>query len=265
MHLTVQIQIPLVGQLHAALPHIAGCVPLRCHALEPALHHAGHDQCRDQANDQRHAQIHDRERLLGHVVHIVGVAFAGGGDICVRPLDKGAEGGGVITVCHIGGHLLAKVLDAGIRKGGNAVAAGGDMPFAVAYAHQQQHAVPVFTVAELAVIIQVIGIFLHAGAALAFQRVDGGNDYIKALADAQFLQRSFQLAVLVLGQDFCAVVHAVVQVGKAVCGKGRYSQRQQNHQCGQRSTEGAQSGSSVFHLPSLLYRIPASHSSHITA
>ena len=139
------------------------------------------------------------------------------------------------------------------------------MPFAVACAHHQQHAVPVFAVAELAVIVQVIGVFFHAGVALVFQRVDGGNDYIKALADAQFLQRSFQLAVLVLGQDFCAVVHAVVQVGKAVCGKGRYSQRQQNHQCGQRSTEGAQRGSSLFHLPSLLYRIPASHSSHIIA
>ena len=62
------------------------------------------------------------------------------------------------------------------------------MPFAVAYAHHQQHAVPVFAVAELAVIIQVIGIFLHAGAALAFQRVDGSNDHIKALTDAQFLQ-----------------------------------------------------------------------------
>ena len=116
------------------------------------------------------------------------MAFAGGGNIRIRPLDKGAEGGGVIAVCHIGGHLLAKVLDAGIRKGGNAVAAGGDMPFAVAYAHQQQHAVPVFTVAELAVIVQVIGIFLHAGVALVFQRVDGSNDHIKALADAQFLQ-----------------------------------------------------------------------------
>ena len=62
------------------------------------------------------------------------------------------------------------------------------MPLTVACAYQQQHAVPVFTVAELAVIIQVIGIFLHAGAALAFQRIDGSNDYIKALADAQFLQ-----------------------------------------------------------------------------
>ena len=29
---------------------------------------------------------------------------------------------------------------------------------------------------------------LHAGAALAFQRVDGSNDHIKALTDAQFLQ-----------------------------------------------------------------------------
>ena len=193
------------------------------------------------------------------------MAFAGGGDIGVRPLDKGAEGGGVIAVCHVGSHLLAKVLDAGIRKGGNAVAAGRDMPFAVAYAHQQQHAVPVFTVAELAVVVQVISVFFHTGVALAFQRVDGGNDHIKTLADAQLLQRSFQLAVLILGQNFRAVVHAVIQVGKAVCGKGRYSQRQQKHQCGQRSTEGAQSGSSVFHLPSLLYRIPASHSSHITA
>ena len=62
------------------------------------------------------------------------------------------------------------------------------MPLTVACAYQQQHAVPVFTVAELAVIIQVIGIFLHAGAALAFQRIDGSNDHIKALADAQFLQ-----------------------------------------------------------------------------
>ena len=193
------------------------------------------------------------------------MAFAGGGDIRIRPLDKGAEGGGVIAVCHIGGHLLAKVLDAGIRKGGNAVAAGGDMPFAVACAHQQQHAVPVFAVAELAVIVQVIGVFFHAGVALVFQRVDGSNDHIKALADAQFLQRSFQLAVLVLGQNFCAVVHAVIQVGKAVCGKGRCGQRDQQHQCGQRGTEGAQWGNSLFHLPSLLYRIPASHSSHITA
>ena len=140
------------------------------------------------------------------------------------------------------------------------------MPFAVAYAYQQQHAVPVFTVAELAVIVQVIGVFFHTGVALAFQRVDGGNDHIKTLADAQLLQRSFQLAVLILSQDFRAVVHAVVQVGKAVFGgKGRCGQRKQQHQCGQRSTEGAQSGSSVFHLPSLLYRIPASHSSHITA
>ena len=140
------------------------------------------------------------------------------------------------------------------------------MPFAVAYAHHQQHAVPVFAVAELAVIIQVIGVFFHAGVALVFQRVDGGNDHIKALADAQLFQRSFQLAVLVLGQDFCAVVHTVIQVGKAIFGgKGRCGQRKQQYQCGQRSTEGAQRGNSLFHLPSLLYRIPASHSSHITA
>ena len=108
VHVTVQEQIPLVGQLHAALPHIAGSVPLRCHALELALHHAGHDQCRHQTNDQRHAQIQDGEGLMRHIVHIVGVAFAGGGDIRVRPLDKGAEGSGVIAVCHIGSHLLAK-------------------------------------------------------------------------------------------------------------------------------------------------------------
>ena len=202
---------------------------------------------------------------MRHIVYIVGVALAGGGNIRIRPPDKGAEGSGVIAVCHVGGHLLAKVLDTGIRKGGNAVAAGGDMPFAVADAYHQQHAVPVFTVAELAVIVQVIGVFFYAGVTLAFQRVDGGNDHIKALADAQLLQRSFQLVVLVLGQNLRAVVHTVIQVGKAVCGKGRYSQRQQKHQCGQRSTEGAQSGSSVFHLPSLLYRIPASHSSHMTA
>ena len=139
------------------------------------------------------------------------------------------------------------------------------MPFAVADAYQQQHAVPVFTVAELAVIVQVIGVFFHAGVTLAFQRLDGGNDHIKTLTDAQLLQRGLQFAIFVLGQDLCIVVHTVIQVSKAVCGKGRYSQRQQKHQCGQRSTEGAQSGSSVFHLPSLLYRIPASHSSHITA
>ena len=188
VHVPVQEQIPLVGQLHAALPHIIGCVPLRCHALELALHHAGHDQRRHQTNDQRHAQIHDRERLLGHIVYVIGLTFAGGGDIRIRPLDKGAEGGGVIAVCHIGGHLLAKVLDAGIRKCGDAVAAGGDVPLAVACAYQQQYAVTVCTVAELTVVIEIIGIFLHAGVALAFQRVDGGNGHIKALADAQLLQ-----------------------------------------------------------------------------
>ena len=84
------------------------------------------------------------------------------------------------------------------------------MPLAVACAYQQQYAVTVCTVAELTVVIEVIGIFLHAGVALAFQRVDGGNGHIKALADAQLLQRSFQFAVLVLGQNFCAVVQAVV-------------------------------------------------------
>ena len=62
------------------------------------------------------------------------------------------------------------------------------MPFAVAYAHHQQHAVPVFAVAELAVIVQVIGVFFHAGVALAFQRVDGSNGHIEALTDAQLLQ-----------------------------------------------------------------------------
>ena len=78
----------------------------------------------------------DRIAYINHDIEdaIRAMAFAGGGNIRVRPLDKGVEGGGVIAVCHIGGHLLAKVLDAGIRKGGNAVAAGGDMPFAVAYA-----------------------------------------------------------------------------------------------------------------------------------
>ena len=139
------------------------------------------------------------------------------------------------------------------------------MPLAVAHAHQQQYAVPVCTVAKLTEIIKIVCIFLHTGIVHAFQRLDGGNDHIKALADAQFLQRSFQLVILVLGQDVCAVVHAIIQVGKAALHrKGRNSQRQQEHQCCQRRKEGAQAVGSLFHRSSLLYRIRASHSSHIT-
>ena len=154
------------------------------------------------------------------------MARPGSVNVGIRPLDKGAEGTGVVSIGHEGGHLLAKVLDAGIRKGGDAVAAGGDVPFAVAHAHQQQHAVHIGAVAELAEVIQVISIGLHAVVVHAFQRLDGGNDHIKALADAQLLQRSLQFIILVLGQNFCAVVHAVVQVGKAALHrKGRNSQR----------------------------------------
>ena len=139
------------------------------------------------------------------------------------------------------------------------------MPFAVAYAHQQKHAVHIGAVAKLAEVIQVVGIGLHAVVVHAFQRLDGGNDHIKALAEAQLFQCVLQLVVLVLGQDVCAVVHAVVQVGKAALHrKGRNSQRRRKDQCCQRRTEGAQAVGSLFHRSSLLYRIRASHSSHIT-
>ena len=130
------------------------------------------------------------------------------------------------------------------------------MPFAVAHAHQQQHAVHIGAVAKLAEVIQVVGIGLHAVVVHAFQRLDGGNGHIEALAQTQFFQCILQLVVLVLGQDPCAVVHAVVQVGKdALHRKGRNSQRRK---------EGVQSVGSLFHRSSLLYRIRASHSSHIT-
>ena len=139
------------------------------------------------------------------------------------------------------------------------------MPFAVAHAHQQKHAVHIGAVAELAEVIQVIGIGLHVVVVHAFQRLDGGNDHIKALADAQLLQRSLQFIILVLSQNFCAVVHAVVQVGKAALHrKDRNSQRRRKNQCCQRRKEGVQSVGSLFHRSSLLYRIRASHSSHIT-
>ena len=117
----------------------------------------------------------------------------------------------------------------------------------------------------MAEVIQVVGVGLHAVVVHAFQRLDGGNDHIKALADAQLLQRSLQFIILVLGQNFCAVVHAVVQVGKAALyRKGRNSQRRRKNQCCQRRKEGVQSVGSLFHRSSLLYRIRASHSSHIT-
>ena len=139
------------------------------------------------------------------------------------------------------------------------------MPLAVAHAYQQQYAVPVCTVAKLTEIIKIVCIFLHTGIVHAFQRLDGGNDHIKALAEAQLFQCVLQLVVLVLGQDVCAVVHAVVQVGKAALHrKGRNSQRRRKDQCCQRRTEGAQAVGSLFHRSSLLYRIRASHSSHIT-
>ena len=223
------------------------------------------DPCQHKADAQRKEQVHERQRLPGQVIHIVGVARPGSVDVSIRPLDKGAEGTGVVSIGHEGGHLLAKVLDAGIRKGGDAVAAGGDVPFAVAHAHQQKHAVHIGAVAELAEVIQVVGIGLHAVVVHAFQRLDGGNDHIKALADAQLLQRSLQFIILVLGQNFCAVVHAVVQVGKAALHrKDRNSQRRRKNQCCQRRKEGVQSFGSLFHRSSLLYRIRASHSSHIT-
>ena len=139
------------------------------------------------------------------------------------------------------------------------------MPLAVAHAHQQQYTVPVCTVAKLAEVIQVIGIGLHAVVVHAFQRLDGSNGHIEALAQTQFFQCILQLMVLVLGQDPCAVVHAVVQVGKAALHrKGWNSQRRRKDQCCQRRKEGVQSVGSLFHRSSLLYRIRASHSSHIT-
>ena len=139
------------------------------------------------------------------------------------------------------------------------------MPFAVAHAHQQQHTVHIGAVAELAVIIEVISIGLHVVVVHAFQRLDGSNGHIEALAQTQLFQCILQLVVLVLGQDPCAVVHAVVQVGKAALHrKGRNSQRRRKDQCCQRRKEGVQSVGSLFHHSSLLYRIRASHSSHIT-
>ena len=61
------------------------------------------------------------------------------------------------------------------------------------------------------------------------------------------------------------VTLAVVQVGKAALyRKGRNSQRRRKDQCCQRRKEGVQSVGSLFHRLSLLYRIRASHSSHIT-
>ena len=188
LHIPVQEQLPAVGQIHAALPHIAGGVLLKRHAAQLAFHYADDDPCQHKADAQRKEQVHERQRLPGQVIHVIGVALPGSVDVGIRPLDKGAECTGVISIGHEGGHLLAKVLDAGVRKGGDAVAAGGDVPLAVACAYQQQYAVTVCTVAELTVVIEVIGIFLHAGVALAFQRVDGGNSHIKALADAQLLQ-----------------------------------------------------------------------------
>ena len=223
------------------------------------------DPCQHKADAQRKEQVHERQRLPGQVIHVIGVARPGSIDVSIQPLDKGAEGTGVVSIGHEGGHLLAKVLDAGIRKGGDAVTAGGDVPFAVAYAHQQQHAVHIGAVAVLAVVIQIIGKLLHAVGTNAFHRLDGGNGHIEALAQAQLFQCVLQLVVLVLGQHLSIVEHAVVQVGKAALyRKGRNSQRRRKNQCCQRRKEGVQSVGSLFHRSSLLYRIRASHSSHIT-
>ena len=84
------------------------------------------------------------------------------------------------------------------------------MPLAVAYAHQQQHAVHIGAVAVLAVVIQIIGKLLHAVGTNAFHRLDGGNGHIEALAQAQLFQCVLQLVVLVLGQHLSVVEHAVV-------------------------------------------------------
>ena len=139
------------------------------------------------------------------------------------------------------------------------------MPLAVAYAHQQQHAVHIGAVAVLAVVIQIIGKLLHAVGTNAFHRLDGGNGHIEALAQAQFFQCVLQFVVLVLGQHLSVVEYAVVQVGKAALHrKSRNSQRRRKNQCCQRRKEGVQSVGSLFHRSSLLYRIRASHSSHIT-
>ena len=167
-----------------------------------------------------------------------------------------------ISTC---GYGITVFTDAGIRKDGDAVAAGGDVPLAVAHAHQQKHAVHIGAVAVLAVVIQIIGKLLHAVGTNAFHRLDGGNGHIEALAQAQLFQCVLQLVVLVLGQHLSVVEHAVVQVGKAALyRKGRNSQRRRKNQCCQRRKEGVQSVGSLFHRSSLLYRIRASHSSHIT-
>ena len=223
------------------------------------------DPRQHKADAHRKDQVHGGKRVPGQGLYVIGAARPGSVDVGVRPLDKGAEGTGVVSIGHEGLHLFAKVLDAGIRKGGDAVAAGGDMPFAVAHAHQQQHTVHIGAVAELTVIIEVIGIGLHAVVVHAFQRLDGGNGHIEALAEAQLFQCILQLAVLLCSQDICAVVHAVVQVGKAALHrKRRNGQDHRKHQCCQRRKEGAQAFGSLFHRSSLLYRIRASHSSHIT-
>ena len=78
-------------------------------------------------------------------------------------------------------HLLADILDSGIRKRGYAVAAGGYPPVAVLHADEEQQTVSFFSVAVFAIIIDIVGIF-HG--LFAIQRFGRHDYYINGLGIA---------------------------------------------------------------------------------
>ena len=81
VHIPVQEQLPAVGQIHAALPHIAGGILLKRHAAQLAFHYADDDPCQHKADAQRQHQVHGGKRLPGQVIHVIGVALPGSVDV----------------------------------------------------------------------------------------------------------------------------------------------------------------------------------------
>ena len=180
--LTVQEDLPGFRDLHGAGADIIRRLVFAANGFQLAAHDAGGNEGNHQADDQgNHQTKHYMKGFFRQVVSVKGITVSGLRDEFVAFYSENIKGRGVVFITKLANKLLAQILDACIRKGGDAVAAGGDPPIPVLHAHQQQNTVLV----EAVEIVKIVGI-CHGG--LTLQRIRGDYHHIHSLPGADFVQ-----------------------------------------------------------------------------
>ena len=161
----VQEHFPAVVDIQTSGLDIAVRRCLGAHGLELIFHLSDREQGKAQTADQRHEDPAVRHRFPRKIASVVRFILSRLCDKGVALIDKGVKGTCKIAVGKIRHDLFAYVLNTGVCKCRNAVAAGGDPPVVVLHADEEKQTVASGAIAEIAVVVQIVRV-LHNAAAL---------------------------------------------------------------------------------------------------